>query len=82
MMANGLRNHDKIGSAIRQANTNLNLISPGWNLSGDLHYQLSNRFAWSWKLASLGIPVVLVYLGFLNANDMSDQGHPIAGLAA
>ena len=45
-----------------------------WNLSRDSHYQLSDRFAWSCKLASLGIPVVLVYLGFLNAQDMSDQG--------
>ena len=32
------------------------------------------RFAWSWKLVSFGIPVVLVYLGFLNAEDMKDQG--------
>ena len=40
----------------------------------DHHYQLSNRFAWLWKLASLGIPVVLLYLGFLNAQDMTDDG--------
>ena len=31
-------------------------------------------FAWSWKLASLGIPVVLLYLGFLNAQDMANDG--------
>ena len=30
-----------------------------WGLSRDDHYQLSNRFAWCWKLATLGIPVVL-----------------------
>ena len=35
--------------------------------------QLSNRFAWSWKLAMLGVPVVLLYLGFLNAQDMQDD---------
>lgn len=29
------------------------------------HYQLANRVAYSWKIASLGIPVILVYLGFL-----------------
>ncbi len=37
------------------------------------HYQLSNRFAWAWKLASLGVPVVLVYLEFLNATDMAPK---------
>jgi len=41
-----------------------------WNLCRDRHYQLSNRFAWSWKLATLGVSVVLMYLGFLNARDM------------
>ena len=44
-----------------------------WDISRDHHYQLSNRFAWSWKLATLGIPVVLVYLGFLNAQDMASN---------
>jgi hypothetical protein len=37
---------------------------------------MSNRFAWAWKLADLGIPVILVYLGFLNAREMSDKGKP------
>lgn len=45
-----------------------------WALSTRHHYQLSNRFAWSWKLAMLGVPVVLLYLGFLNARDMQDEG--------
>ena len=52
----------------------MNEIIPGWNLSTESHYQLSNRFAWNWKLASLGVPVVLVYLGFLNANEMEHRG--------
>jgi hypothetical protein len=64
------QNHHQIGEAIRQANEGLNSIRDGWNLSRDSHYQLSNRFAWSWKIASLGVPVVLVYLGFLNADEM------------
>ncbi len=34
---------------------------------------MSNRFAWAWKLADLGMPVVLVYLGFLRACEMSDD---------
>ncbi len=68
-------NYERIGQAIREANDAFNLIRPGWKLSHEHHYQLSNRFAWSWKLASLGIPVVLVYLGFLNANEMNDPFH-------
>jgi hypothetical protein len=45
--------------------------------------QLANRFAWSWRLASLGIPVVLVvYLGFLNAEEMRDRGEPFANAGA
>ena len=40
--------------------------------SRDHKYQLSNRFAWAWRLADLGIPVALLYLGFLNAQDMGD----------
>ena len=37
---------------------------------------MSNRFAWSWKLTEFGIPVVLVYLGFLQATEMEDRGAP------
>jgi len=29
---------------------------------------MSNRFAWSWKLCTLGYAVILVYLGFLDAD--------------
>ena len=71
---NSKKNHDRIGIAIEQANAGLNSVLNGWALSRDSHYQLCNRFAWSWKLASLGVPVVLVYLGFLNATEMTDQG--------
>jgi hypothetical protein len=46
----------------------------GWKLSIDDHYQLSNRFAWSWKLAQMGIPVILVYLGFINAWEGGGDG--------
>lgn len=69
-------NHKRIGSAIAEANAGLNSIIPGWSLSRDTHYQLCNRFAWTWKIASLGVPVVLVYLGFLNASEMADVGQP------
>ncbi len=45
---------------------------PGFALSATSRYQLSNRFAFAWKLAKMGKPVVLVYLGFLNAHEMGD----------
>jgi hypothetical protein len=60
-------NHKQIGLAITAASLGLNNALPGWRLSCDSHYQLANRFAWAWKLASMGIPVVLVYLGFVGA---------------
>jgi len=76
---NGKLNHERIGKAIEEANAGLNSVVKGWALCRDSHYQLSNRFAWAWKLASLGIPVVLVYLGFLKATEMVDQGEPFDG---
>lgn len=73
--ANSRRNHEKIGSAILEASADLErLTGRTWRLSRDDRYQLSNRFAWSWKLTSLEIPVVLVYLGFLNALEMAQDG--------
>jgi hypothetical protein len=71
-------NHRRIGAACLEASTELNSILPGWSLSLERNYQLCNRFAWAWKLASLGVPVVLVYLGFLRAQEMRDQGLPLA----
>ena len=74
--ANSQLNHEQIRRAIAQANLGLNKVTVGWALSRDSHYQLSNRFAWAWKLAILGVPVILVYLGFLSATEMLDQGQP------
>lgn len=62
------QNRQRIDTAIADVNEKL---GEGWQLSINSRYQLSNRFAWAWKIASLGIPVVLVYLGFLNAYEMS-----------
>ena len=75
---NSHRNHDRIEGAIDEANVGLRTLTgnPGWALCRDTCYQLANRFAWAWKLMELGVPVVLVYLGFLNANEMSDKGRP------
>jgi|SRR5690349_4408067 len=65
--ASDKQNRERIEAAIKQAS---DALGEGWRLTADSHYQLSNRFAWAWKLASLGVPVVLVYLGFLNAHEM------------
>jgi hypothetical protein len=69
-----LENVVRIQAAISEANDGLHQCGGQWHLSCDSHYQLANRFAWCWKLVSLGVPVVLVYLGFLQAAEMSDQG--------
>ncbi len=71
--------HETIGAAIggaRDGLTNSTMLK--WRITRDSHYQMSNRFAWSWKLAALGMPVVLVYLGFLKADEMNDRGRPFA----
>src|SRR6266542_1050241 len=71
--------HGTIGLAIGAARKGLSdATSFEWKISRDVHYQMSNRFAWSWKLAEFGIPVVLVYLGFLKATEMADRGAPFA----
>jgi len=77
------RNHTRITAAIAEANTAFNGITYGihglnyrFNLSIDANYQLANRFAWAYKVASLGVPVVLVYLAFRGATEMEDQGTP------
>lgn len=70
-------NRRQIDRAVEEANAGLRALTSGpWALSTRHHYQLSNRFAWSWKLATLGVPVVLVYLGFLDAWDMREEGDP------
>lgn len=66
-------NRERIDQAMAQANAALSAATGNpWRLSRDQRYQLSNRFAWAWRLADWGIPVALLYLGFLNAQDMRD----------
>jgi hypothetical protein len=73
---NGRKNHEQIAKAISEAGAGLNLVCSGFRLSRDAKYELSSRFAWAWKLSSLGVPVVLVYLGFINVPEVADLGHP------
>jgi len=71
---NGMKNHERTILATAESNSGLNSVMSGFSLTVESHYQLCNRFAWSWKIATLGIPVILVYLGFTNADDMRDRG--------
>jgi hypothetical protein len=77
--ANSMRNHVRIGSCLDEANIALaSETGRPWALSRDHHYQMSNRFAWAWKLTELAVPVVLVYLGFLGCDDMAKDSAVIA----
>jgi hypothetical protein len=68
---NSRRNHLRIGACIHEASLALSAeTNRPWALSRDWNYQMSNRFAWAWKLTELGYAVVLVYLGFLHAEEM------------
>jgi hypothetical protein len=59
------KNHAQIAGCIHEANSALNKLCDGnFNLKVSSHYQLANRVAYAWKLADLGLPVVLLYLGF------------------
>lgn len=72
---NGWNNHERIGDAIAEASAGMaRMTGADCSLSRDDRYQLSNRVAWAWKVVSLGVPVVLVYLGFLDAEEMRADG--------
>jgi hypothetical protein len=71
-------NHAHIGEAIEEARVAMAPLLPGLSISRDRHYQLSNRIAFAWRLASLGVPTVLVYLGFTGDTGISDVGEPFA----
>lgn len=66
-----LENRQQIIQCLQEANADLaRETGLRWQLSWDSCYQMSNRFAWAWKLTQLGYHVVLVYLGFLSAEEM------------
>lgn len=62
--ASNPENHARIGAAIEEARHALGGDTAGIGISRDRCYQFSNRVAFAWRLASWGIPTVLVYLGF------------------
>lgn len=68
-------NHERIAAAIAEANISLQINAPGMLLSRDENYQLSNRIAFAWKLASMGIPTTLIYLGFIGDENIAIDPH-------
>jgi hypothetical protein len=69
-------NHLQIRRAIEEAAKALSKICP--RISADRHYQLSNRIAMARKLASLGIPNALVFLGFTGDCEIAGEGEYFA----
>lgn len=68
-----LANDRKIRANINEANRLLNGLRVGtFSLTVNHHYQLCNRLTYLAKLAGDGIPVVLVYLGFIRSPDWLD----------
>ena len=81
MSAASRLNHAQIGAAIAEANGCLTQETGGaWSLSRDRCYQMSNRFASAWKVTEIGMPVILVYLGFTACEEMRNglEKRPIA----
>ena len=68
-----IANHGSIKSRIKEANDSLKINNNGFNVSTCTHYQLSNRVAFAWQLKQLGIPVVLLYLGFTSDDYFKDK---------
>jgi len=69
-------NHERIGAAIDEAARGWQSIGVDVSISRDTHYQLANRLGFTWRLATLGIPTVLLYLGFTGDAGIADAGAP------
>ncbi len=73
---NSLENHERIGRAIAEARAGPSAHLPGIAISATSHYQPSNRLAFAWKLATLGIPTVLIHLGLTGDEGLQGVGAP------
>jgi hypothetical protein len=77
--AASIANRKRIAACVKKAGAALSKsTSSNWELSITHHYEMSSRFTWACKLAELGMPVALVYLGFLNAGEMAERGLPFS----
>ena len=57
-------NDGRIRAAIAEARDWFSQVAGLTTLTADSHYQLASRLASAYKVASVGVPVVLLYLGF------------------
>lgn len=71
-----LENDAQIRAAIDEACRGWKQLDPHVHMSSAAHYQLANRLAFVWRLASLGLDTVLVYLGFTGDTGIADAGEP------
>jgi hypothetical protein len=68
------RNHVRIGACIQDASLALSQQTQlVWALSRVWNYQMANRFTWAWKLTERGMPVILVYLGFMGCEENAQR---------
>lgn len=67
------RNHDHIRECLAAVSESLRKAKWDVSIGIESHYQLANRIAWAWKLADSGIPVVLLYLGFVGDSYFADH---------
>jgi hypothetical protein len=72
------QNDARIREAIAEAGRAFAALGVGKAFTAEAHYQLANRLAFAWKLASLGVPVALVYLGFCGDHGLVRIGAPLA----
>ena len=70
-------NLGRIAECIEEANPALaHQTGFCWALSHEHRYQMAKRFCWAWKVTQLGCPVILVYLGFLRAEEIPNGREP------
>lgn len=75
-------NHVQIGRVIADAAAAFQRSTArACAVSRDQRYQMSNRFASACKLTEMGYAVVLIYIGFLEADEMRDRGAPFSSHA-
>ena len=65
-------NDGRIRAAIAEAQDWFAQVAGPTTLTADSHYQLANRLASAYKVASVGVPVVLLYLGFIGDTYFGD----------
>jgi hypothetical protein len=73
-------NHSAITQCIERVCASMRVaVDSRIAVTASSHYQLSNRIAWAWRVSERGVPVVLLYLGFLGdsyfADGFVDDGH-------